>query len=86
MMCVCMRERERCVEKKSKCTSKYKGERKRKILGVIYNVAAVLLPSPWVCGSTAVCVALRETPDKDRAGIAADALAGEIHLVTQHAK
>lgn len=33
-----------------------------------------------------VRVALRETPDKDRAGFAADALAGEIHLVTQHAK
>ena len=63
-----------------------KNEREREILGVIYNVAAMLFPSPRVCGSSAVCVALRETPDKDRAGVAADALAGEIHLVTQHAK
>lgn len=46
----------------------------------------MLSPSLRVCGSSAVCVALRETPDKDRAGAAADALAGEIHLVTQHAK
>lgn len=62
--------------------------REKEIFGVIYNVAAMLFPSPRVCGSSAACacVALRETPDKDRAGFAADALAGEIHLVTQHAK
>lgn len=61
-------------------------ERLQEILGVIYNVAAMLFPSPRVCGSSVVCVALRETPDKDRAGVAADDLAGEIHLVTQHVK
>ncbi len=78
-------------EKRSERTSERAGEEERKerksrILGVIYNVAAMLFPSPRVCGSLAVCVALRETPDKDRAGVAAAALAGEIHLVTKHAK
>lgn len=74
-----VREHERKERKKER-------EREREIPGVIYNVAAMLFPSPRVCGSSVVCVALRETPDKDRAGVAADALAGEIHLVTQHAK
>lgn len=63
-----------------------KGRDRGRVFGVICNVAAMLFPSPRVCGSSAACVALRETPDKDRAGAAADALAGEIHLVTQHAK
>lgn len=74
-----VREHERKERKKER-------EREREIPGVIYNVAAMLFPSPRVRGSSVVCVALRETPDKDRAGVAADALAGEIHLVTQHAK
>jgi len=60
-------------------------ERKR-FLGVIYNVAAALFPFPGVCGFSTMCVALGKTPDKDGAGVAVDALAGEIHLVTQHAK
>lgn len=44
----------------------------------------MLSPSPRVCGSSAACVALRETPATDRVGLAADASAvGTIHLVAQ---
>lgn len=83
--CMCTKE---CVRVKGRETNQVQGEKSRKrkkkekeILGVIYNMAAMLLPSLRVCGSSAVCVALRETPDKDRAGVATDALVGEIHLV-----
>lgn len=82
------KKRSKCASERAREERKKEGkrEREREIPGVIYNVAAMLFPSPRVCGSSVVCVALRETPDKDRAGVAADALAGEIHLVTQHAK
>lgn len=49
-------------------------------------MAAMLSPSPRVCGSSVECVALRETPATDGVRVAADAAAvGKIHLVAQHA-
>lgn len=45
--------------------------------GVVCNVTAVLPPSPRMCGSSAVCGALRETPATDVVRVAADASAGE---------
>lgn len=59
---------------------------KTRAFGVICNVAAMLSPSPRVCGSSAACVALREMPATDGVRVAADAAAvGKIHLVAQHA-